>query len=92
MPKIEMLIPEVNGIDISISHKGVYYDLIDCSDNKTMREDVQKNTKWLQEKGNEEDQMEFLKGKLVFKLFISPSIKKIPSSKCYKFVINENDR
>ena len=43
------------------------------------------------EKGNEQDQIEYLKGDCVFKLFISPSIRKIPNSKCYKFVIKEGD-
>ena len=70
---------------------GVYYDLIDCSTNISARNEIQKNTKWLEEKGSVEEQIEYLKGNCVFKLFISPSIKKVPNSKCYKFVIKEGD-
>ena len=53
---------------------------------------MQKNTKWPNEKGTEKDQIEYLKGKCVFKLFVSPSIRKIPNTNCYKFFTTEDNK
>ena len=89
LPKIYMYEPDIKESGTYLN--GVYYDLIDCSTNTSARNEIQKNTKWLEEKGSVEDQIEYLKGNCVFKLFISPSIRKIPNSKCYKFVIKEGD-
>lgn len=89
LPKVDMYEPDIKESGTYL--KGVYYDLIDCSTNTSARNEIQKNTKWLEEKGSVEDQIEYLKGNCVFKLFISPSIRKIPNSKCYKFVIKEGD-
>ena len=89
LPIVEMLEPDIAESGIHLN--GVYYDLIDCSTNASTRNEIQKNTKWLEEKGSVDDQIEYLKGNCVFKLFISPSIRKIPKSKCYKFVIKESD-
>lgn len=69
----------------------LYYDLTDCSKNATARNEIQKNTKWLEEKGTVEEQIEYLKGNCIFKLFISPSIRKMSNSKCYKFIIKEGE-
>lgn len=90
LPKVDMFEPDIKESGIHLN--GVYYNLIDCSTDEKTRKEVQKNTKWLEEKGNEQDQIEYLKGNCVFKLFISPSIRKIPNSKCYKFVIKEGDK
>jgi len=90
LPRIELLEP-IDAFDSGILKNGVYYDLIDCSTNEEARNEIQENTKWLEEKGNIEDQMEYLKGNCAFKLFISPSIKKTPNSKCYKFIVKEYD-
>ena len=84
-----MFEPDIKESGIHLN--GVYYNLIDCSTDEKTRKEVQKNTKWLEEKGNEQAQIEYLKGKCIFKLFVSPSIRKIPNSKCYKFVIKEGD-
>lgn len=89
LPKVDMYEPDIKESGTYLN--GVYYDLIDCSTNTNARSEIQKNTKWLEEKGSVEDQIEYLKGNCVFKLFISPSIRKIPNSKCYKFVIKEGD-
>ena len=89
LPKVDMFKPDIKESGTYLN--GVYYDLIDCSTNISARNEIQKNTKWLEEKGSVEDQIEYLKGNCVFKLFISPSIKKVPNSKCYKFVIKEGD-
>lgn len=89
LPKVYMYEPDIKESGTYLN--GVYYDLIDCSTNTSARNEIQKNTKWLEEKGSVEDQIEYLKGNCVFKLFISPSIRKIPNSKCYKFVIKEED-
>lgn len=89
LPKVDMYEPDIKESGTYLN--GVYYDLIDCSTNISARNEIQKNTKWLEEKGSVEDQIEYLKGNCVFKLFISPSIRKIPNSKCYKFVIKERD-
>lgn len=89
LPKVDMYEPDIKESGTYLN--GVYYDLIDCSTNTSARNEIQKNTKWLEEKGSVEDQIEYLKGNCVFKLFISPSIRKIPNSKCYKFVIKEGD-
>lgn len=89
LPKVDMYEPDIKESGTYLN--GVYYDLIDCSTNTSARNEIQKNTKWLEEKGSVEDQIEYLKGKCVFKLFISPSIRKITNSKCYKFVIKEGD-
>lgn len=89
LPKVDMYEPDIKESGTYLN--GVYYDLIDCSTNTSARNEIQKNTKWLEEKGSVEDQIEYLKGNCVFKLFISPSIIKIPNSKCYKFVIKEGD-
>ena len=89
LPKVEMFEPDIS--ESGLLQNGVYYNLIDCATNTTARNKVQKNTKWLEEKGSVEDQIEYLKENCVFKLFISPSIRKIPKSKCYKFVIKEGD-
>ena len=87
--KVDMYEPDIKESGTYLN--GVYYDLIDCSTNTSARNEIQKNTKWLEEKGSVEDQIEYLKGNCVFKLFISPSIRKIQNSKCYKFVIKEGD-
>lgn len=89
LPKVDMYEPDIKESGTYLN--GVYYDLIDCSTNTSARNEIQKNTKWLEEKGSVEDQIEYLKGNCVFKLFISPSIRKITNSKCYKFVIKEGD-
>lgn len=89
LPKVDMYEPDIKESGTYLN--GVYYDLIDCSTNTSARNEIQKNTKWLEEKGSVEDQIEYLKGNCVFKLFISPSIRKIQNSKCYKFVIKEGD-
>ena len=89
LPKVDMFEPDIKESGTYLN--GVYYDLIDCSTNISARNEIQKNTKWLEEKGSVEEQIEYLKGNCVFKLFISPSIKKVPNSKCYKFVIKEGD-
>lgn len=89
LPKVDMYEPDIKESGTYLN--GVYYDLIDCSTNPSTRNEIQKNTKWLEEKGSVEDQIEYLKGNCVFKLFISPSIIKIPNSKCFKFVIKEGD-
>lgn len=89
LPKVDMYEPDIKESGTYLN--GVYYNLIDCSTNINARNEIQKNTKWLEEKGSVEDQIEYLKGNCVFKLFISPSIKRIPNSKCYKFVIKEGD-
>lgn len=89
LPKVDMYEPDIKESGTYLN--GVYYDLIDCSTNTSARNEIQKNTKWLEEKGSVEDQIEYLKGNCVFKLFISPSIRKIPNSKCHKFVIKEGD-
>lgn len=89
LPKVDMYEPDIKESGTYLN--GVYYDLIDCSTNTSARNEIQKNTKWLEEKGSVEDQIEYLKGNCVFKLFISPSIRKIPNSKCYKFIIKEGD-
>ena len=89
LPKVNMFEPDIKESGTYLN--GVYYELIDCSTNISARNEIQKNTKWLEEKGNVEEQIEYLKGNCVFKLFISPSIKKISNSKCYKFVVKENN-
>ena len=89
LPKVDMFEPDIKESGIHLN--GVYYNLIDCSTDEKTRKEVQKNTKWLEEKGDEQAQIEYLKGKCIFKLFVSPSIRKIPNSKCYKFVIKEGD-
>ena len=89
LPKVDMYEPDIKESGTYLN--GVYYALIDCSTNTSARNEIQKNTKWLEEKGSVEDQIEYLKGNCVFKLFISPSIRKITNSKCYKFVIKEGD-
>lgn len=89
LPKVDLYEPDIKKSGTYLN--GVYYDLIDCLTNTSARNEIQKNTKWLEEKGSVEDQIEYLKGNCVFKLFISPSIRKIPNSKCYKFVIKEGD-
>lgn len=89
LPKIELFEPDIT--ESGTYENGVYYNLTDCSTNASARTEIQKNTKWLAEKGNVEEQIEYLKGKCVFKLFISPSIRKNPNSKCYKFVVKEGD-
>lgn len=90
LPKVDMYEPDTK--ESGTYSNGVYYDLIDCSTNTSARDEIQKNTKWLEEKGSVEDQIEYLKGNCVFKLFISPSIRKVPNAKCYKFVIKEGDK
>lgn len=90
LPRIEMLEP-AEDINSGIIKKGILFDLIDCSTNENARNEIQENTKWLEEKGSVEDQIEYLRGNCAFKLLISPSIRRIPNSKCYKFVIKEGD-
>lgn len=89
LPKVDMYEPDIKESGTYLN--GVYYNLIDCSTNTSARNEIQKNAKWLEEKGSIEEQIEYLKGNCVIKLFISPSIRRIPNSKCYKFVIKEGD-
>lgn len=89
LPKVDMYEPDIKESGTYLN--GVYYNFIDCSTNTSARNEIQKNIKWLEEKGSIEDQIEYLKGNCVIKLFISPSIRRIPNSKCYKFVIKEED-
>ena len=89
LPKIEMLEPDIK--DSGLLKNGVYCNLIDCSTNAKIRIKIQKNSKWLNEKGTVQEQIEYLKGKCILKLFISPVIRKIPKSECYKFVIKEEE-
>lgn len=69
----------------------IYYQLIDCSKDKKKREEIQKNTEWLSEKGSKELQIEYLKENCVLKLFVAPLIKRIPYSTCIKFVVTNDD-
>jgi len=89
LPKVEMYEPDI--LESGIVQNGVYYNLIDCSKNTRARNEIQKNTKWLEEKGTVEEQIEYLKGNYNFKLFISPSIRKNSNSTCYKFIIKEGE-
>lgn len=89
LPKVELLKPDID--DSGTILNGIYYNLIDCSTNKNARNEIQKNTKWLEEKGNIEEQEEYLKENCAFKLFISPTVKIVLDSKCYKIVLKEDD-
>lgn len=89
LPKVELLKPDID--DSGTILNGIYYNLIDCSTNKNARNEIQKNTKWLEEKGNIEEQEEYLKENCAFKLFISPTVKAVSDSKCYKIVLKEDD-
>ena len=91
MPVLKMLKPDVAEKKDLIKNN-IFYQLIDCSTDEKTRNEVQKNTKWLNEKGTEKDQIEYLKGKCVFKLFVSPSIRKIPNTNCYKFFTTEDNK
>ena len=89
LPKVNLFKPNIVGK--GIHDNGIYFELIDCSVNTKIRNQIQKETKWLKEIGTVDNQIEYLKSKCAFKLFISPSIKKIENFKCFKFIIREID-
>ena len=89
LPNVLLLTPDID--DSNRIHNGIYLDMVDCSTNEKARNEIQKNSKWLEEKGNIEEQIEYLKGNCAFKLFISPTIKTVPDSRCYKIIVKEDD-
>lgn len=91
MPILSMQNAKIKSSD-KFKKNGIVCKLIDCSTDAKTRSEIQKNTKWLEEEGTKKEQIEFLKGNCVFELFVSPSIRKIPNSKCLKFIVKENGK
>ena len=83
MPKISLLTPNINDGTIK---DNIFFKLTDCANDENARNDIQKNTKWLEEKGNIDDQLDYLMAQCAFELYVFPSIRTDDSSSCIKFV------
>lgn len=83
LPKISLLTPNINDGTIK---DNIFFKLTDCANDESARNDIQKNTKWLEEKGNIDDQLDYLMEQCAFELYVFPSIRTDNSSSCTKFV------
>lgn len=67
----------------------LYYELNDCSKDEKLRDEIIEKSSWLSEKGNIDDQQEYLKQQCRLKLFLAFKFCKIKYSKAIKFNIND---
>ena len=80
--------------DDSFNEKNIegnlYYELNDCSDDYQLRAQIIEKSSWLSEKGNIEEQHEYLKQCCRLKLFLAFRFYKIRNSKALKFNVKES--
>lgn len=74
-----------NNIDGSL-----YYELNDCSKDSNLRNEIIEKSSWLSEKGNIDEQNEYLKQQCRLKLFMAFKFVKIKNSKAIKFEFNKD--
>lgn len=67
----------------------LYYELNDCSKDDKLRNEIIEKSSWLSEKGNIDEQQEYLKQQCRLRLFLAFRFYKIKHSKAIKF--NTND-
>ncbi len=63
----------------------LYYELIDCSESKEIRNDIINNSKWIKEKGNFEEQENYLKECCRIRLYIAYTITNYKGKEVFKF-------
>lgn len=63
----------------------LYYELIDCSESKEIRNDIINNSKWIKEKGNLEDQENYLKECCRIRLYLAYTITNYNGKSVLKF-------
>ena len=68
----------------------LYYELNDCSKDADLRDEIIEKSNWLSEKGNIEEQNEYLKQQCRLKLFMAFKFLKIKNSKAIKFNVGDN--
>ena len=52
----------------------MYYELNDCSENADLRKEIIENSKWLKEKGNKDEQDNYLKECCRIRLYLAYTI------------------
>lgn len=62
--------------------------ILDCSKDKEARMDVFRNADWLKEKGNEIEQLQYLKGQCILRIFIAPAYETKATFKCHKIALD----
>lgn len=67
----------------------LYYELNDCSKEDYLRNEIIEKSSWLSEKGNIDEQQEYLKQQCRLRLFLAFRFCKIKHSKAIKFDVNE---
>ena len=67
----------------------LYYELNDCSKDDYLRNEIIEKSSWLSEKGNIDEQQEYLKQQCRLRLFLAFRFCKIKYSKAIKFDVNE---
>ena len=89
LPKIDLFKPSAKK-NASIENN-ILCELVDCSKDNSTRKEIQKNAEWLREKGSKEEQLEYLRSKMLIKLLVSYSIKPKTDAKCYKYISSSED-
>lgn len=70
-------------------YKSLFYEIIDCSKDEKLRQEIISCSEWLKEKGTEKDQDNYLRECCRIRLFISYKINKMRNSSALKFDIKE---
>ena len=65
--------------------KSLYYELTDCSQNKSLRKEIIENSEWLKEKGTKDEQDNYLKECCRVKLYLAYTINKDKNAHAIKF-------
>ena len=69
--------------------KNLFYELKDCSTDEDLRNKIIENSSWLSEKGNIDEQHEFLKQQCRLRLYLAYRFYKVKNSEALKFIINK---
>lgn len=69
--------------------KNLFYELKDCSTDEDLRNKIIENSSWLSEKGNIDEQHEFLKQQCRLRLYLAYRFYKVKNSESLKFIINK---
>ena len=70
----------------------LYYELNDCSTDEELRNEIIGKSSWLSEKGNIDEQHEYLKKQCRIRVFLAFKFYRIKNSKAIKFNIEDENK
>lgn len=82
--------------DVEFNRKNIqdsfYYELNDCAKNEKLRNEIIEKSSWISEKGNIDEQHEYLKQQCRLRMFLAFKFSKVKNSKAIKFKIKDGTR